>query len=408
MFISNTNHDENEPVHLTLKDPAVPVQVNLAKYGGPESRYCPAGVYEFVKDDHGDDRLQINAQNCVHCKTCDIKDPTQNIVWVARRAAKAPSTAACEHGRARAAHRLRRPGPARARLRVQGVEVHALRRQPPADDADGIAWLRGDISRPDGIPVLPAGITRLIFLPAPGARDEAVYRGVFVDGLRNVLAALDASHLQRIVFVSSSAVYGEHRGGWVDEDTPPAPQGFNGRILLEAEALLAARPESATALRLAGLYGPGRLQLIERLRSGQAGAPVEPRIGPTASTSMTRRLPSRTWPCCPPSRPCTSAATIRRCHCTSCTPTWRAWRARPRRASRPRPPTWAARNSATRGCAPAACACNGRTRGPAMRRCWPKASAPEPRRARRFHRRPAYPASRASACMVRSPSNHGP
>ena len=85
MFISNTNHDENEPVHLTLKDPAVPVQVNLAKYGGPESRYCPAGVYEFVKDDHGDDRLQINAQNCVHCKTCDIKDPTQNIVWVARR-----------------------------------------------------------------------------------------------------------------------------------------------------------------------------------------------------------------------------------------------------------------------------------------------------------------------------------
>ena len=76
---------------------------------------------------------------------------------------------------------------------------------------------------------------------------------------------------------------------------------------------------------------PGRLQLIERLRSGQAGAPVEPRIGPTASTSMTRRLPSRTWPCCPPSRPCTSAATIRHCHCTSCTPTWRAWRARPRR-----------------------------------------------------------------------------
>ena len=102
---------------------------------------------------------------------------------------------------------------------------------------------------------------------------------MFVDGLRNVLAALDASHLQRIVFVSSSAVYGEHRGGWVDEDTPPAPQGFNGRILLEAEALLAARPESATALRLAGLYGPGRLQLIERLRSGQAGARRAPALG---------------------------------------------------------------------------------------------------------------------------------
>jgi len=82
VFISNTNHEENQPVHLTLKDPSVPVNVNLAKYAGPEQRYCPAGVYEFVKNDDGSDRLQINAQNCVHCKTCDIKDPTQNIVWV--------------------------------------------------------------------------------------------------------------------------------------------------------------------------------------------------------------------------------------------------------------------------------------------------------------------------------------
>ncbi|WP_353194693.1 electron transfer flavoprotein-ubiquinone oxidoreductase [Pusillimonas noertemannii] len=90
VFISNTNHDENEPVHLTLKDASVPVAVNLAKYGGPEARYCPAGVYEFVKDDGGDDRLQINAQNCVHCKTCDIKDPTQNIVWVAPQGGEGP------------------------------------------------------------------------------------------------------------------------------------------------------------------------------------------------------------------------------------------------------------------------------------------------------------------------------
>ena len=82
VFISNTNHEENQPVHLTLKDPNVPVKVNLAVYAGPEQRYCPAGVYEYVKDDDGSDRLQINAQNCVHCKTCDIKDPTQNIVWV--------------------------------------------------------------------------------------------------------------------------------------------------------------------------------------------------------------------------------------------------------------------------------------------------------------------------------------
>ncbi|MDY7574301.1 electron transfer flavoprotein-ubiquinone oxidoreductase [Actimicrobium sp. CCI2.3] len=82
VFISNTNHAEDQPIHLTLKDAAVPVNVNLARYAGPEARYCPAGVYEYVKTDAGADRLQINAQNCVHCKTCDIKDPTQNIVWV--------------------------------------------------------------------------------------------------------------------------------------------------------------------------------------------------------------------------------------------------------------------------------------------------------------------------------------
>ena len=85
MFISNTNHGEDQPAHLTLKDASVPVNVNLAKFAGPEARYCPAGVYEFVADtDKGGNaqRLQINAQNCVHCKTCDIKDPTQNIVWV--------------------------------------------------------------------------------------------------------------------------------------------------------------------------------------------------------------------------------------------------------------------------------------------------------------------------------------
>lgn len=82
VFVSNTNHEEDQPVHLTLKDANVPVEVNLARFDGPESRYCPAGVYEFVDKPEGGKRLQINAQNCVHCKTCDIKDPTQNIVWV--------------------------------------------------------------------------------------------------------------------------------------------------------------------------------------------------------------------------------------------------------------------------------------------------------------------------------------
>jgi electron-transferring-flavoprotein dehydrogenase len=84
VFISNTNHEENQPSHLTLKDASVPVNINWMKYAGPESRYCPAGVYEFLKGENESSgpRFQINAQNCVHCKTCDIKDPTQNIVWV--------------------------------------------------------------------------------------------------------------------------------------------------------------------------------------------------------------------------------------------------------------------------------------------------------------------------------------
>jgi electron-transferring-flavoprotein dehydrogenase len=93
VFVSNTNHEENQPAHLTLKDASVPVNVNLATYAGPESRYCPAGVYEYVKNESGADRLQINAQNCVHCKTCDIKDPTQNIVWVTPEGGGGPNYA---------------------------------------------------------------------------------------------------------------------------------------------------------------------------------------------------------------------------------------------------------------------------------------------------------------------------
>jgi electron-transferring-flavoprotein dehydrogenase len=79
---SNTSHEEDQPAHLTLKDASVPITVNLERYDAPEQRYCPAGVYEIVIEGEGEPKLQINAQNCVHCKTCDIKDPTQNIDWV--------------------------------------------------------------------------------------------------------------------------------------------------------------------------------------------------------------------------------------------------------------------------------------------------------------------------------------
>ncbi len=91
VFISNTNHEENQPVHLTLKDQVVPIAVNWDVYRSPEARYCPAGVYEIVDAETGEPKLQINAQNCVHCKTCDIKDPTQNINWVTPEGGGGPS-----------------------------------------------------------------------------------------------------------------------------------------------------------------------------------------------------------------------------------------------------------------------------------------------------------------------------
>jgi electron-transferring-flavoprotein dehydrogenase len=91
VFISNTNHEENQPAHLVLRDPAIAITVNWNQYRSPETRYCPAGVYEIIGAESGDPRLQINAQNCVHCKTCDIKDPTQNINWVVPEGAGGPA-----------------------------------------------------------------------------------------------------------------------------------------------------------------------------------------------------------------------------------------------------------------------------------------------------------------------------
>src|SRR5690606_28986780 len=91
VFLSNTNHEEDQPCHLQLKDPSVPIEVNLPKWDEPAQRYCPAGVSEVVTNDDGSKRFQINAQNCVHCKTCDIKDPTQNINWVAPEGTGGPN-----------------------------------------------------------------------------------------------------------------------------------------------------------------------------------------------------------------------------------------------------------------------------------------------------------------------------
>jgi electron-transferring-flavoprotein dehydrogenase len=92
VFLSSTNHDESQPAHLRLKDPSVPISVNLPKYGEPARLYCPAGVYEVLYDDGGrNPRFQINFQNCVHCKTCDIKDPSQNIDWTTPQGGDGPN-----------------------------------------------------------------------------------------------------------------------------------------------------------------------------------------------------------------------------------------------------------------------------------------------------------------------------
>ena len=91
VFLSSTNHEEDQPCHLQLKDAGVPLSVNLAKFDAPEQRFCPAGVYEILGQEEGQPRLQINAQNCVHCKTCDIKDPSQNINWVVPQGGEGPT-----------------------------------------------------------------------------------------------------------------------------------------------------------------------------------------------------------------------------------------------------------------------------------------------------------------------------
>lgn len=161
------------------------------------------------------------------------------------------------------------------RLLARGSTVYGLRRSAGALP-DGVEAVRADLGDTASLAALPEAIDQLVYLPTPDTRTPEAYRRVFVDGLERLLDALRGSPLRRVVFVSSSAVYGDHGGDWVDEDTPPDPPGFNGAILLEAEQRLAARDLPSTVLRLAGLYGPGRDGLFERLRSGRARVPVDP------------------------------------------------------------------------------------------------------------------------------------
>ena len=156
------------------------------------------------------------------------------------------------------------------RLVAQGKHVVALRRGEVTPDP-AIRWLRGDLTRPETLRDLPK-VDAVVFAATPDTRDESAYRAIFVDGLRHLIEALPAPP-SRTLFVSSTAVYGEHSGDWVDETTPTDPPGFNGRVLVEAEDWLASRVVGGMSLRLAGLYGPGRTQLLERLREGTISVP---------------------------------------------------------------------------------------------------------------------------------------
>ncbi|UYO92938.1 NAD-dependent epimerase/dehydratase family protein [Pollutimonas sp. M17] len=161
-------------------------------------------------------------------------------------------------------------------LLAQGHDVWALRRHPPADDTAGLRWLAADLSQAATLAALPGGISHVLYAVAPGERSPQAYRSVFLDGAANLLAALNHEALRRFVFVSSSAVYGASED-WVDEDTPARPQGYNGEIVLEAENhLRRSLGRKAVTLRLSGLYGPGRTQLLDRLRQGRAAVIQDP------------------------------------------------------------------------------------------------------------------------------------
>ena len=154
-----------------------------------------------------------------------------------------------------------------------------LRRQPNLDstnDLPNFTWIAADLTQPDTLRDLPKDITHVLYTAAPNARTEADYRAVYREGLERLVLAVAAPSLQRVLFVSSTAVYGAHGAQWIDEDTPTAPKSFNGRVLLETEQWLYKQNTQfeTLSLRLSGIYGPGRSYLLERLRTGQATAPM--------------------------------------------------------------------------------------------------------------------------------------
>ncbi len=161
------------------------------------------------------------------------------------------------------------------RLVRKGMEVWGLRRRSTLLPR-GVQPLAGDVVEAEKLSSFPRGVTQVVYAVSPDAREEASYRKAYVEGLYRLLDRLHteaSAPLRRFILVTSTAVYGENRGGWVDEDTAADPVDFRGRVLLEAEAVLEESGVPGVALRLGGIYGPGRTRLVDRVRAGKAQCP---------------------------------------------------------------------------------------------------------------------------------------
>jgi nucleoside-diphosphate-sugar epimerase len=159
-------------------------------------------------------------------------------------------------------------------LAADGHRVWGLRRDPLGLPS-ALEPLAADLTRPDTLGALPAGLTLVFYTAAAADRSEAAYRRAYEDGPRNLLAALAAQGQspRRVVYCSSTAVYGQEDGGWVDEGSPTRPQGYTGQRVLAGEGWVAGGPYPATTVRLAGIYGPGRTRLLEQVRRGETRRP---------------------------------------------------------------------------------------------------------------------------------------
>ena len=167
------------------------------------------------------------------------------------------------------------------RLLADGCEVWGVRRRIEAL-AEGVRPWRIDLTKPGSFQVPPAAFDYVFYTASADRRDEDDYRSVYVDGLRDLLGALRTADcpLRRVFFTSSTAVYGQSDGAWVDEDSATKPPQFNGRVLLEAEAIVRDAPETGINVRLSGIYGPGRTRLVRKVWEGEA----------TATGSWTNRI----------------------------------------------------------------------------------------------------------------------